>query len=306
MNLRLKVILKHLAWFVLTAWRGRSFSPFQVRRGPAQGVVLNLDLRSQAAYWIGNYDSYAFERIPFQRYVLPGSSAWDCGAFVGYYTAVLRKYAGDAGRVHAIEASSQNFRALAELPRLNGWTNVAIHHAAVGAAHSTISFVANLGGASGPLSGRCDFGPTEQLKIEQVRCFGVDELLEHLGGQPPDFIKFDLEGAEVDALRNGPRLFRNFRPVLLLEIHGRAALEATAEFVGQFEYGAIPVHVFPSLKHCTSQVWLESLRAHAIHQSAAMLALSYLPHMLLMLPCEHPDWRAIPPLRRFSTAREHK
>ena len=286
MNQQLKSVLKQLAWLAWTASRGHTHSPLRVLRGPARGAVLNLDLRSQAAYWIGTYDQYSFDRIPFRLFVRPGKVAWDCGAYVGYYTAVFRKLVGPLGWVHAIEASCVNHRPLAALPRLNGWSNVTIHHAAVGPAHSEIEFVSDFGAASGPLDGPRDFGPATDYQIERVRCFGLDELLEHFGGQPPGFIKLDLEGAEVHALRNGARLFGSHRPGLLLEIHGPAAHTAAAEFLREFEYAAALPQELPKVVRGYDAAWLRVLQAQGITSAEAMLALPNRPHMILMIPRE--------------------
>lgn len=281
-----KSILKEIAWLACTATRGQTNSPFRVLRGPARGAVLNLDLRSQAAYWIGTYDAYAFDRIPFRQFVLPGQIAWDCGAFVGYYTAVFRRLVGSLGWVHSIEASSLNLRPLMQLPRLNGWSNVTVHHAAVGRERTEIEFVANFGGASGPLEGPRDFGPAENRQIERVRCFGLDELLDHLGGKPPGFIKLDLEGSEVHALRNGGRLFGRHRPGMLLEIHGPAARAAAAHFIREFGYVAALPQALPRTGRGNDTAWLQALRVQAITSGEALLALPSPPHMMLMLPQE--------------------
>jgi hypothetical protein len=38
---------------------------------------------------------------------------------------------------------------------------------------------------------------------------------------PPDFIKMDIEGAELSALRGASFIFQRYRPVLFLATHGR-------------------------------------------------------------------------------------
>ncbi len=41
----------------------------------------------------------------------------------------------------------------------------------------------------------------------------------------PDFIKMDIEGGEVEALRGASHVFERIRPLLLLEVHNRGAEE---------------------------------------------------------------------------------
>ena len=266
--------------------------PLRVLRGPARGAILNLDVRSQGSYWIGNYDEYAFARLPFRRYLRAGAVAWDCGAFVGYYAAVFRKIVGESGRVIVFEASSKNYAPLAALPALNRWNNVEIRREAVGGDHCEIEFVSNLGGASGPFGLSKQYAKDGPLEVERVPCRGVDELVFELGVPLPDFIKFDLESAEEFALHNGPRTFAERRPALLLELHGEAARDAAGRFLETYRYGATSVGQLADLTDSSAIQWLHSLRVHAVRNLAELRALGFLPHMLLTLPQEHPDWTA--------------
>src|SRR5215831_13226179 len=49
-----------------------------------------------------------------------------------------------------------------------------------------------------------------------VRSVALDDFAA-AGDFRPSFIKMDIEGAEIDALRGMPRLLREVRPVLVLE-----------------------------------------------------------------------------------------
>ena len=52
-----------------------------------------------------------------------------------------------------------------------------------------------------------------------------------LGLRPPDLVKMDVEGAEVAALPGMQATLARHRPILLLELHGRAAARASLECV---------------------------------------------------------------------------
>lgn len=283
-----KDLVKHGLWRALRWMHGADMAPLRVLAGPARGAILTLDVRSQTSYWIGTYDRYAFERLPFDRYLHAGDVAWDCGAFVGYYTAVFRRLVGDAGRVIVFEASSRNHGPLSRLPAANGWTNVEVRHAAVGPDHTELKFVANLGGESGPYELGRTFTAPLPLEIETVRCFGIDELVHAEGVARPAFLKLDLESAEEFALHNGPRTFEEGRPVILLELHGGRAHAAAARFLDRHRYAATPVHFLAGLREGPA-AWLRSLREQAARSGRALLDLPHIPHMLLTLPLEHPD-----------------
>lgn len=234
---------------------------------------MELDIRREGSYWLGNYDDWILSRINLSTLIHPGAVVWDCGAYVGYYAAVFRKIVGDSGKVIVFEGSRANYERLVRLPELNGWTNVEVHHRAVGPAGTTIQFVSNLGGASGPynLSKEYD-SPRESLEIELVPCSGVDELVERQNIPAPDFIKFDLESAEEFALHNGPHVFGQKRPPVLLELHGPAALAAAGKFLDDYGYRAIDVHYIPDYA------------GRAVSSSAGIQGWGYVPHMLLCVP----------------------
>ena len=285
-----KNLAKKTAWHILRWLHGKDVVPLRVLAGPAQGAFLSLDVRSEGAYWLGCYDAYAFARLPFRRYLQSGSVAWDCGAFVGYHAAVFRKIVGPSGRVVVFEASCENHAHLASLPALNGWNNVEIRHEAVGLAHASIEFAGNRGAASGPYWRGSHFDDGKALVIEKIPSRGTDELVFELGVPPPAFIKFDLESAEEFALHNGPRVFRESRPVLLLELHGEAARDAAGRFLETYRYRATPVDQLAVLAGNSASQWLHSLRAHAVGNLDELRALPHIPHMLLTIPAEHPDW----------------
>jgi methyltransferase, FkbM family len=213
----------------------------KVRAGPAKGTTLVLDLRANGSYWLGTYDNWILSRIRIEDWLPRGGVAWDCGAYVGYYTAIFRNVVGDAGQVIAFEASMLNYATLRELPMLNNWPNVQIINCAVGPDHGTLEFAGELGGASGPV----DFKKFDHsIVTKRVACSGLDELCFEKGMPLPDFLKFDLEGAETVALHNGQRIFTEKRPILLLEIHGNRVLSSVGEFLSEYAYCGWDVRYF--------------------------------------------------------------
>jgi FkbM family methyltransferase len=286
----MKSLIKKMLWRGLRTVRGSDSVPLRVLAGPAKRTVLNLDL-TQGSYWLGNYDRYVLARIPLSRYLRPGDTAWDCGAFVGFYTAIFRRLVGDSGQVIASEGSQANFAQLKKVPALNGWENVQILHQAVGPDHIHIEFAGGFGGASGPATISPRFKCTSAANTETVRCFGIDELVES-GIPRPQLIKFDLEGAEEPALHNGPELFDNDRPLLLLEMHGAGAFAATARFLDVYGYWAAPASSLAKFDRVSEDRWLASLRAGSFRTGQSLLASRDISEMMLMLPMEHSDLRS--------------
>ncbi len=110
------------------------------------------------------------------------------------------------------------------------------------------------------------------MELETVECAGVDELVFEKGLPEPDLIKFDLESAEVFALKNGPKLFKNKRPVILLELHGQEALVAAGLFLETYRYKAVSVH---EMNSPTKKIF---------SNEAELVKLETIPHMIYCYP----------------------
>jgi FkbM family methyltransferase len=259
---------------------------YKVLFGPARGTWLNLDLRTQASYWIGAYDKWIIDRVPLRLLLRRGEVAWDCGAFVGYYTALFRKLVGAQGFVSTFEASSTIRRRIEQLPILNGWSNVDILGFAVGPDHSTITFSSEQGGSSGPVGLVAGCRSEVTAGLETVQSCGVVELVYEIGVRAPDFVKFDLETGEIFALNNGQRLFFEKRPIVLLELHGIEALNAALDFAKTYDYALADVYSLPEnggmLSRTAPGRWLEAFKERA----ASFVANPPIapPHMTLAIP----------------------
>jgi FkbM family methyltransferase len=68
------------------------------------------------------------------------------------------------------------------------------------------------------------------------------------GGPLPHLIKIDVEGGEYEILRGGAELFRNQRPLLIVEVHHQRAAEQIAAWIEDCKYAAqwkIPQEDYP-------------------------------------------------------------
>jgi len=271
MNLRLKKYIKSALSKILGNKEG--ICVVKVLTGSAKGIKLTLDLKKESSYWLGTYDKWILDRVNLDHIIKPGWVAWDCGAYVGFYASIFRKLVGTNGFVYAFEASKENFDRLKNLPKINNWENVFILNEAVGPDHTVINFISNQGGASGPVTETR--GLNEVIKIEQVVSRGVDELVFDMGIKPPNLIKFDLETAEIFALANGDHVYTTYKPILLLELHGRDCLIAASKFLDKYNYMAQDIYFLPEKE----RAWYSS--------SNPLSNETYEPHMLYCTPTKN-------------------
>ncbi len=70
----------------------------------------------------------------------------------------------------------------------------------------------------------------------------MDEFFENdIGGQYPDLIKMDIEGAGVFALKGCERCLASKRPLILIESHTGAEDEAIGYVLRNFKYEALRI-----------------------------------------------------------------
>lgn len=121
----------------------------------------------------------------------------DCGAYDGDTVREFRRATGDRFKsIIAFEPDPVNIQKLQT--ESEGMDRLTIHPYAVGARQETLRFTTD-----GVASRFSDQGECEVQ---------VTTLDEALGGATPTYMKFDIEGSELDALKGGREIIRRARP----------------------------------------------------------------------------------------------
>ncbi|MFL5958798.1 MAG: FkbM family methyltransferase [Gaiellaceae bacterium] len=152
-----------------------------------------------------------------ERVVEPGWSCADVGAHVGNITETLVRLVGSRGRVVAFEAHPTN--ALELRARFRRARPVEVVNAAVG--DGTADRLALYAGrhdnsTEWNVLGHDVEGTPTRLVLE-VPAVSLDAW--YSPGEPLDFVKIDVEGAEGFVLAGMRRLLREERPVVAVEFH---------------------------------------------------------------------------------------
>jgi FkbM family methyltransferase len=215
---------------LVNALAPRGPATVQVRSGVAKGVRLVIKPREEKYYWTGTHEPEV--QLAFARELAPGTTVWDVGAHVGFYTVLASRAVGDLGHVHAFEPSPENRLRLLEALRLNDAQNVVVHEVALAARSGSAPLYRHRFSTSWTLvEARGDEPDSE------VACTTIDELAGALG--VPDLIKIDAEGAELDVLRGGVNALRATDTVLIVEF-------SALELVGEAQ-ALLPGHRFEQL-----------------------------------------------------------
>ena len=154
-----------------------------------------------------------------QRFLQPGMTVLDIGAHHGYYTLLASRRVGPCGRVIAFEPSRRERRKLLLHLFLNRCRNVQLRSVALAEREGETEFYQVIGTQTGCNSLRPP-AVHEPTKVLRVRVSRLDDFLQRERIERVEFIKMDVEGAELAVLKGaGQLLERSPRPVILAEVY---------------------------------------------------------------------------------------
>jgi FkbM family methyltransferase len=157
-----------------------------------------------------------------RRYVKPTDVCWDIGANIGMYTLHLSRLAAQVFAFEPVPHSADTLRDVKKRARLD---NVVINQIAlsdhVGRARMAVPIDGFYGGF---YLARFDAGGEYDVQVSTI-----DALIA--SGMPePDFIKCDVEGAELLVLAGATQLLARRRPIWLLETFDDMVLDRVQSF----------------------------------------------------------------------------
>lgn len=174
-----------------------------VRKGPLQGARMAIDLAHEKTFWAGTYEPEVQETVASLE--LAGTTVWDIGAHAGFFSLLFARAASRVVAVEANPATAARLRRNVELNR----APIEVVEAAVADAAGEVTFEV----FPGARRAQSAISETGTLRVKAIT---LDGLLERFG--PPSFVKMDVEGAELRAIRAAPRLL-DARPTFLVEVH---------------------------------------------------------------------------------------
>ena len=160
------------------------------------------------------------ERAFVQRFVQPGMTVLDIGAHHGFYTLLASKLVGPNGRIYAFEPSPRERKALRLNLRLNRCKNVSVEGFALagqdsqGILHVVDQWQTGCNSLEPPAADVTSTSTSVSIQVRRLDTWVLKKDIRKI-----DFIKLDVEGAELEVLRGtGEALRTILRPVLLCEL----------------------------------------------------------------------------------------
>ncbi|MBK6390607.1 MAG: FkbM family methyltransferase [Saprospiraceae bacterium] len=160
---------------------------------------LNLDMV------LGFHEPNTFE--VFDMFIKEGMTVVDIGANVGYFTRCLSKKVGTKGFVYAFEPIPATFKSLQATISLNNISNVIAVNKASSDHNGTVTMYLSLKHYMASL----DVNWASRKGRNGSSCITLDSFFETTG-KAPDFIKMDIEGGGVYALKGMYNIIRKHEP----------------------------------------------------------------------------------------------
>ena len=202
-----------LRWFSRGSVRVTSGLGFGLRVSTAE-----LDLSHAHAGLLVRGDLEPPVQEAFRRLLGPGSAILDVGANIGFFSLLAARLVGPHGRVVALEPVARNATAIRRNAELNGLGSISVIEkaAAASAGRGELLVVEDASWSKLADTGWHD----RTSSVEPVELVAIDDLVESGEVPPPDVVKIDTEGSEVEILRGMARTLERHRPALVIELHG--------------------------------------------------------------------------------------
>lgn len=209
----------------------RALSPLWHRRefllSVEPGVFVPAELDDYMVYWVfvNGYDRDAVVRLS-RELIGPGDTVLDVGANIGLWAMGAARRAGPTGVVHAVEPVPENYARLVSNLKLNDLGRVHAAPIAFSNRCGRVTMFRPRYGNSGHPSLGCRDGVDEPFQIDATT---LDQYCELADIEKVDFIKIDVEGAELLVLEGAPRvLSSNEAPAILFEVNEDTAAKLKA------------------------------------------------------------------------------
>lgn len=201
-------------------------------------LIGNFKIKCDTNTWIGaqivylgEYEDYI--KATFKNHINKGDTVLDIGANIGFHTLYFSELVGNTGKVIAFEPILSTFSVLTTNVKLNDFENIILKNIALGDENKILEIYVDNNNQNPGENNLFTKGNT------LIDCKKGDDILANV---KVDFIKIDVEGYELFALKGLFNTLQNHRPKIVFEYDKNYQLKnnekATVlfDYLSQFDY----------------------------------------------------------------------
>lgn len=169
-------------------------------------------------FFVNKYEERETQIV--QKVVAAGDYVFDIGANFGWYTILMSKLVGNSGKVFAFELVPEIVKECKHNIYLNHLEdNITLENIAVGEENGVVDYLYCESSETGNFAPEMlEEGP---FKTGRARMTSLDHYVEKNGIKKVNFIKCDIDGAEVPFLRGARKTLSSEKPVIIIEASER-------------------------------------------------------------------------------------
>lgn len=240
----MSLLIKFLKAYYKTGWRGsfrltdilaKRIKSLQCISIETDSGIVYADLRNSTSRGLlAQPESHSGEDIVMRNFIKRGDTVFDIGAHLGLYTLLLSNLVGENGKVFAFEPNSELLPGL--MLTVSSLNNVELFPIALSDRKGKINLFVPEDASMASLS---DWTNGTAGNVHSVSCemHRLDDLMEEGKLSVPNFIKCDVEGAELSIFKGAIKLLNRIdAPIIMFEVNSRAAsaFEVTAPVYFEF------------------------------------------------------------------------
>lgn len=175
---------------------------------------------NETSYWLGCHE-LDIQHI-FAKVIKNGFIVYDIGAHLGFFSLLAGRLSGSSGKVYAFEPCLKNLKRLESHILLNKMQDRIFSVPKVVMDKSGKALYSNK--LDRDDMGRfvdlesCNNNPLTNAGLI-YEATSLDDFVFKAGYPSPDLIKIDVEGLEAKVLEGAQRLLKEFKPVIICELH---------------------------------------------------------------------------------------
>jgi FkbM family methyltransferase len=182
------------------------------------GLRFGIDIMDKRNVPLETFNFNFYEKDDSQmifKIVRPDSHIIDIGANIGWYTihtAAMLK----SGNIHCFEPIPETHKKLVNNIKLNNLTNIVVNNIALSEKKQTLTFYFDPYQSGSSSSKDITESPTvERIQLESMT---FDEYVEKNKLAKIDFVKCDVEGAELFVFQGAMNTLKKYTPVVFTEL----------------------------------------------------------------------------------------